>query len=258
MANPILHHIIQGQGEPLIIIHGLFGSSRNWQTLSKRYAQYFTVITIDVRNHGDSFHDEEMDYALMSQDIVNLMEHLKLSSANILGHSMGGKIAMTLAYLQPVRINKLIVADIAPVRYLHNYDDLIDAILALDNSVYLNRQQVDKALSTGIPDRGIRQFILQNLVLKESQLGWKINWLALKRNMQAIIGFDRLTDWQIEKPCLFISGELSNYVSDEARKRIVRHFSDVRFAAIAGAGHWLHAEQPEEFFEKTRHFLLNA
>ena len=255
MNNPILHHHIYGQGDPLIIIHGLFGSSRNWQTLAKRYAEHFKVVTVDVRNHGHSFHDEEMYYALMTQDIVNLMMFLNFPMAHVLGHSMGGKIAMTLAHRHPQFLNKLIVADIAPEPYLHDYHDLIDVILALDLSVYKHRQDVDQALVPLIPDIGLRQFLLQSLYHKESELNWKINWPAIKKNIQAIIGFDSITDWNIVSPTLFIHGALSNYVTEKARKRIQQHFKYAEFEEISGAGHWLHAEQPQSFFEKTRRFL---
>ena len=254
MGNPIL----LGQGEPLIIIHGLFGSSRNWQTLGKRYAEYFTVVLVDVRNHGKSFHDNNMDYTLMAQDIIKLMEYLGFPCCHLLGHSMGGKIAMTLAHMQPQLVNKLIVADIAPIRYLHDYHGLIDAIMALDLSPFKRRADVDQALAEDIADIGIRQFILQSLVMHNAQLAWRINWASLKNNMQAIIGFERISHWHIENASLFIHGALSNYLSLEARKLVQKHFNQVEIFAIPGAGHWLHAEQPDLFFKKTSHFLQQA
>jgi len=146
MGNPILNFTEQGQGTPLFIIHGLFGSSRNWQSLAKRYAEDFRVISVDLRNHGDSFHDALMDYSLMAQDIVDVMDHLQLSTAHMLGHSMGGKVAMKLAHLYPQKVSKLVVADIAPVSYLHDYHELIDAAMNLDLSIDNTRKQIDDRL----------------------------------------------------------------------------------------------------------------
>ncbi len=256
MDNPSLNYFEQGQGEPLIILHGLFGSSRNWQSLSKRFAQHFRVITVDLRNHGDSFHDDAMDYPLMAQDIIALIDHLKLPCVHLLGHSMGGKVAMTVAQRQPQTVSRLVVADIAPIRYLHDYDDLIDAVMAIDLARVTNRKQVEEQLALTITDPALRLFLLQNLVIRQSSASWRINWAALKNNTRSIIGFEKITDWQIKTPTLFIRGELSGYVSDEAQKRIKQHFENVEFVTLANAGHWLHAEQPRLFYQHVVEFLL--
>jgi esterase len=257
MSITTLNHTSTGEGPPLLIIHGLFGSSRNWRTLSQQFANNFSVISVDLRNHGDSPHRDEMNYQVMAQDVVNLLDQLQISQASVIGHSMGGKVAMKLSHLVPDRINQLVVADIGPVTYRHDYDDLIDAVLSLDLASLRNRKQADAALTDGIPDPRIRMFLLQNLVVAENGLQWKLNWKALKENISKIIGFDDISDWHIETPSLFIYGGQSNYLNTEVRELIPRHFAKASFGCIENAGHWLHAEQPQMFYDAVNNFLLN-
>jgi pimeloyl-ACP methyl ester carboxylesterase len=258
MSNPLLNYEHRGSGETLVIMHGLFGSLRNWQTLSKRLAENFSVITVDLRNHGDSFHDPQMDYRVMAGDIIRLLDHLELSSAHILGHSMGGKVAMTAANLNPQRVDKLIVADIAPVRYLHDYEHLIEPVMQLDLSSVRNRKQVDQELSDAITDVGLRQFMVQNLVIEQGQARWKTNWQAIKDNMKAIVGFESINNWQIHNPALFLRGADSNYVMDMSLQKIKRHFLNCQVITIEQAGHWLHAQQPEAFYQHVHRFLIGS
>ena len=255
MINPILNFKSQGDGQPLLVIHGLFGSSRNWQSLSQQWAQDFRVISVDLRNHGDSFHAAEMNYAVMTEDVVNLMDHLDLDSPHVLGHSMGGKVAMTLCNAHPHRVNRLIVADIAPVSYAHSHHDLIQPILDLDLSGISRRKQADEALTPSIPDPGIRLFLLQNLVIVEGQAKWKLNWPVLNQSMSAITGFPDISDWSIANPALFLRGGLSDYVSPESWHLIHQHFPNARLSTIEKAGHWLHAEKPEQFYQSVLSFL---
>ncbi len=255
MSIAILNYTLMGEGPPLLIIHGLFGSSRNWRTLSQQFASNFTVISVDLRNHGDSPHLDEMNYQVMGQDVIQLLDQLQISHTSVIGHSMGGKVAMKLGQLEPARINQLVVADIGPVTYRHDYNDLIDAVLSLDLASLRNRKQADTELTDSIPDSRIRMFLLQNLVVAENGLKWKLNWKALKDNISQIIGFDDISDWYIETPTLFIYGGQSNYLNTEVRELIPNHFSRASFRCIENAGHWLHAEQPQMFYDEANDFL---
>jgi esterase len=255
MSITTLNYTCTGEGPPLLIIHGLFGSSRNWRTLSQQFSNNFTVISVDLRNHGDSPHLDEMSYQAMGEDVIQLLDQLQISKTSVLGHSMGGKVAMKLCQLDPARINQLVVADIGPVTYRHDYDDLIDAVLSLDLASLRNRKQADTALTDGIPDPRVRMFLLQNLVVVDNALKWKLNWKALKENISQIIGFDDISDWHIETPTLFIYGGQSNYLNTEVRELISNHFSQVSFSCIENAGHWLHAEQPQIFYDEVYNFL---
>lgn len=256
MSITSLNYTQSGDGPPLLIIHGLFGSSRNWRTLSQQFAENFTVISIDLRNHGDSPHLAEMNYQVMGQDVIDLLNQLKISQTSVIGHSMGGKVAMKIGQLEPDRLTQLVVADIGPVAYRHDYDDLIDAVMSLDLARLGNRKQADLALTEGIPDPRIRMFLLQNLVVDANRLTWKLNWKALKENMTQIIGFDDISDWHIETPSLFIYGGQSNYLNTEVRELILQHFVQARFSCIEDAGHWLHAEQPQKFYQAVSDFLI--
>ena len=256
MSIASLNYTQSGEGPALLIVHGLFGSSRNWRTLGQQFAERFHVITVDLRNHGDSPHLDEMSYQAMAEDIIALLDRLQLSRVSIIGHSMGGKVAMKLCAGYPQRVSQLVVADIGPVSYRHDYDDLIDAVLGLDLATVASRKQADEALSEGVPDARIRMFLLQNLVKVDSAMQWKLNWQSLKLNISQIIGFEDIGDWQIETPALFVYGELSNYLNTEIRALILQHFTQASFSAVANAGHWLHAEQPQQFYQVVNQFLL--
>ncbi len=258
MSITSLNYTQMGEGPPLLIIHGLFGSSRNWRTLGQQFAERFNVIAVDLRNHGDSPHLDEMNYRVMAQDVNALLDQLELAEVSVVGHSMGGKVAMTLCQMFPQRIAQLVVADIGPVRYRHDYDDLIDAVMSLDMASISSRKLADTALSKGIPDPRIRMFLLQNLVMTDSGMQWKLNWQALRQNISQIIDFEDVTDWDIDTPALFIYGELSNYLNTEVRELISRHFKRATFSSIANAGHWLHAEQPQQFYQAVNQFLIQA
>jgi pimeloyl-ACP methyl ester carboxylesterase len=255
MSITLLNYTQTGAGEPLLIIHGLFGSSRNWQSLSRKFANDFNVICVDLRNHGDSPHLDDMGYEAMAEDVLQLIDHLQLSQVSMLGHSMGGKVAMKLCQLRPEKIKNLVIADIAPVEYKHDYDELIEAVLKLDLSSIKNRKQADTELSQGIPDPRIRMFLLQNLVSGENGFQWKLNWRAIQENMHSIIGFDDISDWHIDNPSLFIYGGQSNYLNTANQRLINQHFTNASFNCIENAGHWLHAEQPEPFFTLVNDYL---
>ncbi len=245
-----------GQQAPaLMIVHGLFGSSRNWQSLGKRFAADFNVIIPDLRNHGDSFRADQMNYPAMAQDLINLLDHLGIEQVHLLGHSMGGKASMLFAHDYPHRIAKLVVADIAPVGYDHNYDDLIEPVLKLDLDSLSSRKEVDEALASSIADARVRMFLLQNLTVTPHGLQWKLNWSVLQQEMLNITGFEAIDDWNLDIETLFIHGDQSNYITPPARDLIEEHFSRCRFRVIANAGHWLHADQPDAFYTLVQEFL---
>ncbi len=237
-------------------MHGLFGSSRNWHSQVRRFADSYEVFAIDLRNHGQSFHADEMSYAAMAGDVARLLERLGLNHCRVLGHSMGGKVAMTLAIQYPGLVSRMVVADIAPLAYYHHYDDLIEPILALELDSFESRTQVDHALRPNIPEDQLRAFLLQNLVRESASWRWRINWRVIQRDMDALTGFDELPrDWLGKLPTLFIRGASSDYIDDTGIEVIERHFENASIATIAAAGHWLHAEKPQEFSQLVLDFL---
>ncbi|MCK4708250.1 MAG: alpha/beta fold hydrolase [Gammaproteobacteria bacterium] len=255
MSRLSLNCSTQGEGDPLLIIHGLFGSSRNWKSLAKQFSEGFQVILLDLRNHGDSPFDLAMDYEVMVDDVIELMGKLSIQSAHILGHSMGGKVAMKLNQLYPERVNKLVIADIAPIGYTHDHDEIIDPVLELDLSTIISRKDADNQLEASIPDQRIRLFLLQNLAFKQGKARWNLNWKALKENMNSIVGYEDISHWSLHNPCLFIRGELSDYITDKSWNLITQHFTAAEKVTLANAGHWLHAEQPAAFYDAVVKFI---
>ena len=254
---PRLHYQRAGSGEPLLILHGLFGPGRNWQSHARRLAEFFDVVTVDLRNHGQSFHADEMDYPLMATDVERLIGDLDLGACNLLGHSMGGKVAMVLALQRPELLAKLVVADIAPVVYAHDHDELVDAALGLSLDAIGSRADADRGLQSAVPDPGLRAFLLQNLVRDGDNWRWRVNWRAIQRNMRQLTDFvDLADDWHVDLPALFIRGGKSDYVGAGEIEQIERHFDNAEIATVDDAGHWLHAERPQAFLERVLEFLL--
>jgi len=251
-----LNYSVTGEGEPLLILHGLFGSSKNWQSHARGFARYFRTIAVDLRNHGQSFQTDTMNYELMAQDVSQLQDHLGLSKCRLLGHSMGGKVAMTLAIQRPELISHLVIADIAPVKYEHHFDDLINPVLALPLELIASRTDADQFLQATIQEGPLRAFLLQNLVREADVWQWRVNWAVIQREMEAITGFDpHQENWLIEIPTLFIRGAKSDYIGDAEIAEINLRFSDVKVETLANAGHWLHAEQPRAFFNAVIDYL---
>lgn len=250
-----MHYTKLGQGEPLLILHGLFGSSKNWQSLAKQFAERFTVYSVDLRNHGSSFHDDRMNYEVMAEDLDALINHLELQSYNIIGHSMGGKIAMLYALRYQPNISKLVVADIAPLNYQHSHTDLIAPILAVDLDQVASRSEVDKALATDISDPMLRGFLLQNLGREGDNWRWKVNWGAIQQQMDSLVEFPLASGDNSAIPALFIRGENSDYIDDHGIVVINQTFSNSRIETMHNAGHWLHADQPKKFAALVLDFL---
>jgi pimeloyl-ACP methyl ester carboxylesterase len=244
------------QHPPLIILHGFFASARNWRTVAEKLATQFHVYVLDQRNHGASFHDAVMDYPTMAADLFAFIEQQGLTKVSLLGHSMGGKVAMWFALNHPRFVDKLIVADIAPVSYIHCFDATISALQALPLAQISNRKQADEFLATAIPELSYRQFLLQNLVLVDGAYQWRVDLAIFQRTAPAIIAFpdtDKVTPF-IGKT-LFIAGEQSNYVQIEDINPL---FPSATLSIVANAGHWLHVQQPAVFISRVADFLMQA
>lgn len=250
----MLHTLVTGSATdapPLLIVHGLFGSARNWGVIAKRMAQDRQVLSVDMRNHGQSPRAATQSYADMADDLAEVIA-AHGGRADVVGHSMGGKAAMVLALSEPALVNRLVVADIAPVAYSHTQAHLIQAMRGLDLSRIENRADADRLLAPYVEDAGVRAFLLQSLDV--GARAWRLNLDVLEAEMPKIIGFPALSG-SFAGPTLFLSGATSDYVLPAYRAAIKTLFPAARFAKIPGAGHWLHAEKPREFEAALRVFL---
>lgn len=241
-----------GQGEHLVLIHGLFGSLDNLNMVAKTLSQYYCITSIDVRNHGDSFHRKGMSYDDLADDVIALLDYLAIDSCHILGHSMGGKIAMKIALSYPQRIKKLVVADIAPVQYPAHHLSIIEGLQAIDLSKVKNRKDADNQLAHYVENIGVRQFLLRNLTIDpQGQFSFKCNLNYIEQGYQQIMLAITENNEQ-SNPCflgetLFIKGGDSDYILPEHQKIIKKLFPSAKAKIIQGAGHWLHAEKTTAF-----------
>jgi pimeloyl-ACP methyl ester carboxylesterase len=238
-------------GLPLLIVHGLFGSGRNWGVIAKRLSEEYRVLTPDMRNHGESLKSDDHSYPALAADLAELIDHYG-GRAHVVGHSMGGKAAMTLALTQPEKVASLLVADIAPVTYSHTQSQYIRAMRAVDLSKVSKRSDAVAQLAENVPEKSLQSFFTQSLDVQNR--AWKLNLDALDANMANILGFPDL-DGQYTGPTLFLSGGQSDYVLPEHRDTIRHYFPKARFAKMPNAGHWLHAEDPRGFEASVRAFL---
>ena len=250
-----LYYKEYGEGFPLLILHGLLGSSGNWHTLSRNvFSKEYRVLTVDLRNHGQSPHSEEMSYALMAEDVSRLAARLELDRVHVLGHSMGGKVAMELAVRYPDLVDKLIVVDIAPKTYPDHHSYILDALEAVDIDKIESRQEVDKELSRAIEFDPVRQFLLKNLGYDSTAgYSWKPNLHSIRETYSHIAGAPMTG--QFSGSVLFIRGGKSDYISDTDFEQIRDNFPYAALVTIANAGHWVHAEAPSEFAERVMEFL---
>ncbi|AZQ83561.1 alpha/beta fold hydrolase [Colwellia sp. Arc7-635] len=252
----LLNYQQLGSGKDIVLIHGLFGRLENLNMVAKVLAEDYRVTSIDVRNHGDSFHDSAMDYPLMAQDVVDVMQHLAIDSAAILGHSMGGKIAMELALTKPQFVEKLIVADIAPVEYPAHHSEIIAGLKAIDLTAITQRKDADKQLAQYVDNIGVRQFLLRNLSSENGQFSFKCNIDNIDANYPNIMKTYQ-GDNTYNGATLFIKGANSDYILPEHRAEILRLFPQSRARVIQGAGHWLHAEKTVAFNRSVLGFLAS-
>ncbi|MFY0623301.1 MAG: alpha/beta fold hydrolase [Pelagimonas sp.] len=254
----MLHYTTHGDAtaeRPLVIVHGLYGSGRNWGVIARRLFDDRQVVTPDMRNHAHSFWDDRHDYPALAEDLAKLIESLG-GEADVVGHSMGGKASMMLALTRPELVARLIVADIAPVPYTHDQTQFIQAMRAVDLSKVEKRSDAIDQLAVNVPDTTLQTFFTQSLDLPNKR--WRLNLDALEDQMANVIGFPADVSGSFSGPTLFLSGAESDYVKPEYRDLTRGLFPKARFAKIPGAGHWLHAEKPREFEASVRAFLERA
>jgi esterase len=251
-----LHFRTMGAGGPLIVLHGLLGSLDNWQPLGRRFAAHFKVFAVDLRNHGQSPHSDDVSYEAMAADLDEFMQAHGLARAHLLGHSMGGKVAMQFALRHPDRVGKLVVVDISPRAYPPRHARTLASLLALDLRTFQRREELDAELSKSVEDAEVRQFLLKNAG-RDTHGGfrWKANIRGLWEN------YERLTaavtsQTPCDRPSFFVRGEKSDFVPAADNDLIRRLFSRAEFCTIAGAGHWVQADQPELFYASALEFLL--
>ncbi len=245
-----------GHGKPLLILHGLFGTLDNWQTLAKRLAENFNIFLVDLRNHGRSPHADEHDYDVMADDVLELIEDLQIPTPAIMGHSMGGKVAMKFALKYPTRLTKLIVVDIAPKAYPPHHDEILDALQSVNLETATSRKEIEDQLAQKIEDQEVRLFLLKNVYRKENNTyGWRMNLDALQKNYDNISAAIT-ADVPFKKDTLFIKGGRSRYILPEDLYTSIEHlFTQVEIETIPGAGHWVHAEAPDQMYDLVTRFL---
>jgi pimeloyl-ACP methyl ester carboxylesterase len=253
-----LHFEAMGQGSPLIVLHGLLGSADNWRSMSRRLAGAYRVFALDLRNHGQSPHSDVLDYDVMAADVREFVEDYGLSRIILMGHSMGGKVAMRFALDYGAALERLVIVDVAPKSYPPMHHDLIEALRSLDLRHYRSFGEVDAVLAPKIPAPGVRQFLLKNLARDgHGGLGWKIDLEAIQRNYDNL-GREISAGSAFAKPSLFIRGALSKYVEDNDLPGIRRLFPKAVIATVPGAGHWVHADRPDEFYDILSRFLQDG
>ncbi|MFB2532402.1 alpha/beta fold hydrolase [Paracoccus sp. p3-h83] len=238
---------------PLVMAHGLFGSGRNLGALARHLARDRRVISVDMRNHGDSPWSDDHGYAALAGDLAGVIDDLG-GRAHVFGHSMGGKAAMMLALTHPEKVARLVVADIAPVAYGHSQNGLIDAMENLDRHDLTLRSEADRRLSTRIEDPGVRAFLLQSLDMSANPARWRFNLAALRDQMDRLVGWPDPAG-QFDGPALFLDGETSDYIQPSHHHDIRGLFPQAQITQIDGAGHWLHAERPRQVEAAVASFL---
>lgn len=252
----IVHANVFGEGTPFVILHGFLGMGDNWKTMGKKIADKgYEVHLVDQRNHGRSFHSDDFSYELMVSDLKEYYQHKSLDTSILLGHSMGGKTAMAFATTYPEKISQLIVADIAPKYYPLHHQDILDGLQALDFTHLSSRAEVDQTLKNYIPDMGVRMFLMKNLYWRaKGQLGLRLNLGSLVKNVSEI-GVPLDPDKRYYGETLFLKGQKSNYILKEDHTSIQSQFPNSKLVEIADAGHWLHAENPEDFLKDVLDFV---
>ena len=244
----------------LFIFHGLYGRGKNWQSFAKKISENheFIVILVDLRNHGGNIFKETMSYSLMMEDIFNLFSYFKIKKTNLLGHSMGGKLAMLITLLKPNYINKLIIADIAPINYPNDNQNIINALCNLDLNLVRNRTHADELLSKDIEHKFLRSFLLQNIKLSDGKYKWSINLPTIKKVMNNLRSFPKINKIKkVGTKSLCIYGQKSDYVNEKHFQIFKIYFSNIFFYEIKNAGHFLHIEHPDEFYEVSKDFLID-
>ena len=251
----LLHYIEIGEGKPLVILHGLFGTSDNWQTHAKKLGEYYRVILVDQRNHGHSPWSEDFTYEHLADDLERLIIHLGIDQFTLIGHSMGGKTAMYYSQKYPTRLEKMVIVDIGIKQYPMHHNEIIKGIKSLDLATISSRSAAEQAMIPFVDSYGVRQFLLKNLYwVEKGKLAWRMNVDVLEREMEEILA--PIPNIEVWTPTLFLRGAMSNYILDEDWDAIEEIFPDATLETIENAGHWVHSEQPDEFIEKVLGFII--
>jgi esterase len=251
----LLNCIDSGTGAPVVLLHGLFGAARNFGTVQRALSPLFRVVAMDARNHGASPHEAGMRYPMLAADVLETMDQLGIARAAVIGHSMGGKTAMTLAVMAPERVGRLLVADIAPVPYQHSNASVVSALQAIPLHAGLSRAEAEAALEDAVPEAAVRTFLVQNLQLGP-QPRWRIGLDEIAAAIPDLEGWET-PDGRFSGPTLFVSGAQSDYVLPEHRPAIRALFPASRFVSVKHAGHWVHADNPAGFLAVVEAFLHN-
>jgi len=242
--------------QTILILHGLFGSKRNWQSIARQLSEQSQVFTLDCRNHGESEQHDDMNYQVMADDVFQFISEHSLKDVSVVGHSMGGKVAMQMALQHPEIIQRLVIIDIAPVKYQHGFNDLIDSLRALPLDQISSRQDADKHLRSTVQPETLRQFLLQNLKNSEDGFRWRINLDAIQANIDALMDFPvNHGNPRYLNPVLFLKGENSDYIKHQHERQIFSIFPKALFITVEDAGHWLHVENPGFVVREIRKFI---
>lgn len=252
-AVPLHHRVVGEQGPWVLLLHGLFGAGDNLGALAKALMGEFRAVLVDLRNHGRSPHAASMSFAAMAADVALLQDTLGIDRSHVVGHSLGGRVAMQLALQSPARVQRLVVADIAPVAYAPYHTGILAALQALDLNGIANRGEVDAQLAAAIPDTGVRQFLLKSLYKADEAWRWRFNLPALQACYANITVAQHGAPFS--GPTLFIRGGASDYILPQHEPAMRALFPNYVLRTIAGAGHWLHGEKPEEFNRLVTAFL---
>lgn len=251
-----LHSQILGEGKPFVILHGFLGMSDNWKTLGMRFSEIgYEVHLLDQRNHGRSFHSDEFSYEVMVEDLRNYCQEHNLENIVLLGHSMGGKTAMLFAVTYPEMVSKLIVADISPKAYPPHHQYILKALSSMDLSAIQKRSDAEEMISKYVDDEGIRLFLLKNLYRKnQKEFGLRLNLPVLREKIDEV-GIALPENTMYNGDTLFLSGETSGYIEPMDEVLIQKHFPKAEIKTVSKAGHWLHAENPDQFYDYCVRFL---
>ena len=250
-----LHYLEAGEGPGVLILHGLFGQARNWAAVTKGLAEDYRLVSIDLPNHGRSPWTEDVSYPSVAANVAEFMTRHKLKRATVVGHSMGGKVAMALALTQPDLVGGLVVVDIAPVPYAHGIQHHMEAMQALPLELVTSRESADEMLAGGVDDPVVRALLLSNLARVEDGFAWRINLDGLHDGVDVIHGFPDMDGAQYEGRTLFVAGETSDFIEREHKQLIGSLFPNAEHAVVKGAGHWVHADKPKETIDVLRKFL---
>jgi esterase len=251
----ILHSRVLGEGSPLVILHGFLGMGDNWKTLANKFAENYEVHLVDQRNHGRSFHSDEFSLEILVEDLWDYIEFHKLDTINLLGHSMGGKVAMLFASKYPERIQKLLIADISPRKYPAHHQDILTALNAVDFKIQSSREEIEKVLERYIPQHGVRQFLMKNITrVDKDTYKYRFNLQSITEDYHEItIGLP--SEVRYDGETLFLRGDTSGYIGIEDEILIHNHFPNTEIVTVKNSGHWLHADNPIDFYSEVVSFL---